>query len=674
MKTQTIGIASSVKSPTLWFFLGLVVVMLAMMLPFIPNWQTFIHMWRVETAASALLLCTLVYHFVRSDPDSRRIIINDDEWRFIVLPIVIFVFWSALSALWAPSWKSAIHHSLVWAEYLTFYLVFRQMMERRGNTRLLLTVLVLTLLLYSLPAIVEYAGYLVFGGATSIGIRFAKYGEQIVTLLPLVLLAVVRMRGKKFVLGAAAVSMLWLLIFCSLGRANYFLFGAVFSAMFIGSVAVRRYRPYGSRFAILGATLVLVTLLLHVPSLFTSEVNIPTVNRFTSTADLDNSNNFRRLMITLSGEMIRENPILGIGADNFGMQVNNYRQAYGAKNPGDVNLANAEDQIPGHAHNEYLQLTAELGLIGAAIMAWLLFGIWVLAYRSLRRLRSGSLYPAAAVMGLGAFLLSSLVSSYSFRVMQNGIVFFFVLAVASKFLFRSPAEEPEVVRGPQTNYPVRLAFAAGLLVCVALLAYHGLRVSSVIMTARANQTRFLADAQPLYDLAMRLDDENPDARHNFGMRLFRRQRYSEAAEYLESAIRIGRAPSSELSYLATAQELSGDAARAESTMKSTCDLYPRSAFALTRFATVLDANGKTSESASLFARARSIDERAALSWRAAIDAGPKALSEMAARDKSYMHLMELNPESSIYAVVTERYLKHPEEERFSLVKVTLRDE
>jgi tetratricopeptide (TPR) repeat protein len=444
--------------------------------------------------------------------------------------------------------------------------------------------------------------------------------------------------------------------------------------MFIATLALRRYRRYVSRFAVLGSMLVLVTLLLNLPSLFTSEINIPTVNRFSSSGDLDNSNNFRRLMITLSGEMIRENPVLGIGADNFGMQVNNYRQAYGAKNPSDVNLANAEDQIPSHAHNEYLQLTAELGLVGAAIMTWLLFGILVLAYRSLCRLRSGSLYPAAAVMGLGAFLLSSLVSSYSFRVMQNGIVFFFVLAFASKIIFRTRAEKPLPVLAPEKRHHLRLAFAGGMLVCIALLTYHGLRVSSVIVTARANQTRFLADAQPLFELAMRLDDENPDARHNAGMRLFRRQRYAEAAEYLESAIRLGRGPSSELSYLATAHELAGDPARAESTMRTTCELYPRSAFALTRFATILEANGKTFESASLFERARSIDERAALSWRAAIDEGPKALSDMAARDKSYMHLMELNPQSSIYAVVTERYLKHPEEQRFSLVKLTLTDE
>jgi Flp pilus assembly protein TadD len=263
------------------------------------------------------------------------------------------------------------------------------------------------------------------------------------------------------------------------------------------------------------------------------------------------------------------------------------------------------------------------------------------------------------------FLASSLVSSYSFRVMQNGIVFFFVLAVASHALCRRLESDADRATVSLSQFQLRFAAAAAIVACLGLMTYSGVRVSSAVIAAKANQTPSINEALSLYKLAMQLDDENPDVRHNAGMRVFRRKRYGEAVPYLLSAVRIGRAPSSEMSYLATAQSLSGDAVGAEATMKAASELYPRSPFVLTRYSTLLESHGKTAEAAELFDRARQINERSATTWRTMITAGPKALSEMAAVDRSLMKVMELTPENSIYAVVTERYIRFPEEQRFS---------
>jgi O-antigen ligase len=674
MSTEKVWTRLAIDPPTLWFLIGLAVVMLALWFPFIPGWTTFIHMWRGEIASSVLLLSTLVYFYVRQGRTPFRLQLHRDELRFVVVPIILFISWSLLSAIWAPSWRSTLHHSFVWAEYLMFYVIFRRMIDDNRSIKHLLTVLVLTLVLYSVPAIVEYCAYLWIGGKTTIGMRYAKFGEQVVTLLPLLLLGVIRTRGKRFVLGASAVVLLWLLIFCTLGRANYLLFGLVVIALFAMVCISLPYRQYAPRFAILTAILLAAPIPLHVFSLASSEPAVPALARARDTAGLENSNNFRKMMISVSGEMIRANPLIGVGADNYGTQVNNYRQIYGSRNPNDVNLANAEDRIPSHAHNEFLQIAAELGVVGFLIFSGLLVGIAVLAFRALRQVRSGSLYPAAAVLGLVMFLASSLVSSYSFRVMQNGIVFFFVLAVASSSLFRG-RESAATERWVSLSTP-QLKFAAALSVvaCVGLMTYSLVRLSSVIVTAKANQTRSLDDAVPMYEMAMRLDTENPDARHNLGMRLLRRKRFAAAVPHLASAIQLGRSPSSEMSYLATVQSLSHDPAGAEATMKAAAELYPRSPFVLTRYSTLLEDHGKHAEAAEYFNRAVEINERAAITWRAVINSGPKAVSEMAARDTAFMQVMELSPEGSIYAVVTERFIKNPAEQRFSGFRAVQNDE
>jgi O-antigen ligase len=671
MNPEGITIPSVTNSPTRWFLFGLAVVMLALWFPFIPNWQTFIHMWRVELFASLFLAATLIFILIRSDRFRDLITLHADEWRFVVLPLLSFAAWSAVSAIWAPSWKSAIHHTFLWCEYLTFYLLFRQMLERDGMQTRIALVFVLVLTLHAIPAILEYCAYLVLGGATSIGTRFAKYGEQVVTLIPLALIWVARTRGRTFLIGAAVLCSLWLLVFCGLGRTNYLLFAAVVVAIFTGFLLSPRHRRHTSRFALISLLFLLVPIPLLVFSAFSETGTNPALHRLSDNETFTTSGNFRKLMLSLGVEMIRENPVSGIGADNFGMEVNKYRQSYGERNPNDPNLAAAEGEIPNHAHNEYLQITAELGIVGMAIFGWFLAGILLLFFRSVTQLRKGSLYPFAAVIGLAAFLLSSLVSSYSFRLMQNGIIFFFVLAVATRALFRPDAG---VEHRPIPVLLTKAVCTAALLITMGLTVYWTFRLASVVVVARANDTRRLDEARPLYDLAIRLDDENADAKQNLGMRLFYRKRYAEAVPHLEAAIALGRAPSAEISYLATARMFSGDDSGAEATMRMACELYPRSTFVLTRYAMLLEKNGKHDTAAATFDRAMAINEKQARTWRTAIESGPKAVSEAAARDGNVFHLMQLTPLNSVYAVVIERYLKFPEEQKYSALKLASDEE
>jgi O-antigen ligase/Tfp pilus assembly protein PilF len=658
------------------FYIGLGLVLLANWLPFIPAWYTFVHMWRVEIAASIFLACTFIYLLVNLDKLKVDLRISREEFRFIIVPLLAFILWSFLSAIWAPFWKSAIHHSLIWTEYLAFYLLFRYADSRLKIEKKILTLFVAILVFYAVPAIVEFCAFLALGGSsTTIGMRFAKYGEQVVTIFPLVLVFLVRLRGRRFAIGATAASILWLLIFCSLGRINYILFAAALAFVSVALIISKQHRRYIPKLALLVLLFILSPIPLQTFTLLSPTAPVSAVARFTDSDRLSESNNFRKLMMSVAGEMIRENPMIGIGADNFGFAVNRYRAKYGSAHADDVNLAAAEDQNPEHAHNEFLQIVAELGAVGAVIFAWMLTGIALMAFRSLMRIRSGSLVGFAAVTGLGMFLASSLVSAYSFRVMQNGILFFFVLAIAVRSTLADG--ETESTRQPLAITPLKMrtAIAAGLLACVGLTIYSGLRVASVIVSSRAVGTRTMGAALPLYELSMRLDTQNPDVRQNLGMRFFRNKLYADAVPFLESAVSIGKATSADLSYLATARSLAGDREGAERTLSMAAALYPRSPFVLTRYATLLEKNGKTSEADTIFDRASSINGRSARTWQALINSGPKALSEMAARaPASYLPVMELKPQNAIYAVVTERLILHPDEQRFSFAKLSEEEE
>jgi O-antigen ligase len=115
----------------------------------------------------------------------------------------------------------------------------------------------------------------------------------------------------------------------------------------------------------------------------------PVRDRFTSIFDLSEGSNRGRL-ITWSDaiEVIKYNPVLGVGLGNYANFVR----------------PEAKYREPIYAHNAYLDVSSEIGIPGA--IAWILLLLW--AIKPLFSNRSGPRYNLAAALGLLWF------SSHSF--------------------------------------------------------------------------------------------------------------------------------------------------------------------------------------------------------------------------------------------------------------------
>ena len=659
--------ANAPRSGT-FFCVGLAVVLLSLLLAIPPVWDTFIHLWRVEFVASLFLAVTLISAFMfRKELNISLDYISDAETRLVILPIAAFILWSGVSMIWAPSWRSALHHALIWSEYLIFYLAVRHLLDRSGNFGKLLNTVALSLAFLSILAVFSYCTFLVFGSVTTQGITYAKYGEQVNTVFPIFLVCILRLNGKRFALGLSILAGLWLLVFCSLSRTNLMLFTAGMVAITAIVFLMKRFSLYRRKLAVIVAVLVLAPVPLHIFSLLSANPEVPFVSRVSDSAGISSSNNFRKLMLSVGEEMIKTHPFFGVGADNFGFQTNNYRMQLSSVSPDDPNLAEAEDTIPERAHNEYLQITAELGIVGLAIFLWFIAGIGIMGYRTLRRSKHISIFLIAAFTGLGLFLTSSLVTSYSFRLIQNGFVFFFVLAVAASRSFKRCENRSHKAEIADSGFSLKLVFSAGIVLSLLLTSYCTIRVASVAYATKANGTRDLDEASVLYKKAMSLDPENPEAPYFLGLRLMDQGRYTESAWFLDESISIGKGRSADYSYLASAESLNGDTAAAELTFEEAAKMYPRSPFVLTRYAALLKANGKTIESEQQLARARQIDLNQANSWWAMINQSPQAAADLAFQRSDYTPLMDLRPQMSMYAFKAEFNLAHPDEKNEMLM-------
>jgi len=648
-----------INSVTL-FCVGWFLTMMSLLVAFGRPLVTFIHMWQVEIAAALFLAASCAFVLVRAPQRFR--VPTHDELKFIILPIVLLICWSAFSTFWANSWKSAIHHTLVWLLFLIFYLFVRAILETRHGFRDLGLTLVTALAIFSLGAVAAYISYLVFGGEVSVGIKYAKYGEQINTVLPLLLASVVRLQGRRFWIGVISIALLWLLIYCSLGRINLILFATGFLGIVALIFALPRFHRYRKKILIATAAVAISPLFLQVFGLFfEAGSDVPLVaQRLGDRESISSSNNFRKLAIGVAFDMIEAHPVAGLGADNFGMEFNEYRRRYATEHPDDPVLTEAEDTLPERAHNEYLQIFSELGIVGGGIAMWFVAGLGIMAFRAIRNLGHRSLFGPSAVLGVALFCISSLVSSFSFRLIQNGFVFLFVLAVAAKYFLENTEARQERTIAPTAW--VRGLAIIGLAGCLLLGGYWSLRLYSAHLTNEANYTPALDEATRLFTLAEQLDVENPVVRNSHGLRLFDEKRYSEAVPLLAEAIRIGQARSVDFSYLASAYRLSGDNAAAEEAMGNAFQLYPMSVFVLTRYAELLESNGKSNEAKQLLARAKAINPREANTWWGLLTEGSDSAAARAlSNNEDFKPLMDLKPLNAVYAIRLERELRFPAE-------------
>ena len=127
--------------------------------------------------------------------------------------------------------------------------------------------------------------------------------------------------------------------------------------------------------------------------------------------------------------MFRAEPVTGVGAGNFNVVYHLYR-------------------VPqflysrGHAHNYYIHIAAETGIIGLAAYALVLLTGWVDIGRALRRVRRG--WPRALVVGAGGVLTAVMVHNIgeNLHVLNMNLHLFAILAIPSLALRLTDAERP----------------------------------------------------------------------------------------------------------------------------------------------------------------------------------------------------------------------------------------
>lgn len=650
---------SNEKIRTLLPFALSIAVGLVFLVPIInvyPQWDVFMHPWRPETAGSILLVLFLGYGCFTGELTRTVLAMPRLEKRLIIAPILLFILWSGASALWANSLSSVIHHTGVWANYLGYYLVARWILARRDAQERFTIGLCVFVLLLTISPLIEFFTVSIFKeGGTTLGLRFSKYTELTNTIYPLVGILAIFAGKRARRLAFLGVFILGMFVVMSFSRTGVGIFAIEAIALAAAALIFPLFRSARKKaFATVGVAIAGILLATCLP--FVMVEKAPMVERVVDPGSAESAR-IRPFFFDIGTEMFRSSPLVGVGADNFGQEFVRYRMQYAEQNPKDTNLALADDALAERAHNEYIQIAAELGVVGILIFGVLLAGIVYSGIDLLRNFRRASPYAVAAFIGLAAFLASSLVTSYSFRMIQNGVAFFIVLPIAVSGTIGRRSHEST---SPTSKTKWLTLFGFTAVLAIMLASYSIVRIAALQTAISGMSLSDSDDRNAAVEKAIAMDPANATLEWGFAKALLSDKQYGDAALHFRRAINKGKATSIDYARMSIVQRLGGDLDGAEATIREALRAYPRSPFLYVRLAYILDLNGKHEESAATLNQAIGLDKGQSLSWWNFMTNGG-AVAAKEAFDQKLPPLMELKPREAVYAIMGEREVLHPEE-------------
>ena len=636
------------QSSPFWFVALWSLILLANFVPLFPQPQIIIgYLWKVEFALATLLFLSIVLA-IKYSKEKILIQFNKQEFWWIILPLILFTVWSGFSCFWAESRRPALHHTLLWACYLTFYFLIRQIISRPRVINISLVITGFVVLTLGLACLIEY--FLTpIEISVNISLRYSKYAENLATLLPIFIALAINKKNSHSTFWGTVVVIGWLGIIFSLGRTQFLaaLTGILAFTVFAFLKSKQEISP--KKTFLLFSLLVLLVIFSQFPAMFGYSQQT-TLKRFSSDEQSQASFQVRLLFWEIALESFKQSPVSGVGADNFAINYENARRSHAEANPENPQTSLYENYLPERTHNEYLQVLSELGVVGIFIFGWLLFGILRFAF-SLRK-KSVTLLSIASFAGIAAFLVSSIASSYSFRVPANGLCFFFLLALlvqSSKFKVQSSKSNSLLNLKLETWNLKPIVAAFGVIICSAMMIFSAMRGASLMYLQMAFEAKEKSEAENYYRKAIALDDQDGAINYYYGLHLVDAKDADKGVSHLRFGIDEGVATSAAYFRLYTAQTSAFRREDAERTLLESLRVYPRSVFLRTAYAAHLKEKGESERAQIELEKARRINAAQAESWWLAQTEGMQKLSENG--NEKLVKVMDLQPAEGIYAVI-----------------------
>jgi O-antigen ligase/tetratricopeptide (TPR) repeat protein len=415
-------------------------------------------------------------------------IINKEELKFtptpLNFPILSFISICVLSLIWSNSFFISLKElPLFLAGPLLYFVITNSINDERQINRIL-DILLLVGGLFGIYGIFQYNGIDFSFWARNIGRQqvFGLFGnvnyfaEYLIVPLPIAvsLFFASRNKFKKILLLIAILAMGTSLI-VTFTRGSYLSFGVSLIFMFFVFLISRSKNFIKNNkkiFIIALVAIIIITFLFVIPNpLNESDTVISKIKSRISITQISQDFSFKRRIATwkFTGMMIKDHPLIGSGIGTFKYNTLRYQAEFFAQGE---NRSLYPHGFADKAHNEYLQLWAEIGIVGLGIFIWLIISYFRFGLKILRRIKDG--YIQGIIIGLMGAMMAVLVDGiFGFPLHLPATIVLFWLAlgltVAVGLKDETKAQEIKMIRGNSNIFRFKPLLYIGIILFTIFL-------------------------------------------------------------------------------------------------------------------------------------------------------------------------------------------------------------
>ncbi len=575
--------------------------------------------------------------------------------RWLLLATAAFALWSGASLLWTADVGATLDHSVLWFNYAAILLIGRVVLRRRSVIGLMAT-LVTAGGGIALFRLLQYGFSLGNRPLTSpLYKNFGVEAELLVTILPLLLVIYLTARRRALAGGMLVMAAIVLMGGLSTYQRTPILALALAFGLLALGLLLKWLLPRSNwRLATLVITLLVAGgMQMSWPAKTQDPLSKETGKDFVlkqvegiRNLEVDTSSRLQFWATAL--EMARAHPVLGTGAGAYKTSYVTYRRV--ANTHPVWGRVQDFSQTEGVAcvyrtHNEWLEILGELGVIGLVLISGLIFALAGLLWQTPPPQRWLALGVSSSAL---AFFISSSLTSFSFRWIPCGGLFFLLVAL---LLPNKKNTERRITRASSYRQGAVIAFAVLLLLaCVRT----GQVLSSEHFQFQA-QTQSLADpaqSKALYQKALALDPYNFSASAELGALFYRNNNPLAAVHHLEYGIEHGVNDIFSHAMLSFSYAQLGQPTAARKVLQQAVEAYPGTVFTRLLYAEALAKEGQLQAANEQRAMMRTIKAGDAVVWELILQDGLKAATLTAAQ-QGLPHPARLEPRFGL-AVIQER--------------------
>ncbi len=331
----------------------------------------------------------------------------------IEIPILAFLTWSTLSLLWVDDYFEALKLLTIWwCAGLLYFLVMQVFRDRQSIHTLSLGIVISGALialigisqhLFDLDWIVQAKKPAATFGNRNMAVHF------LVMVIPLSigLLLHVKHKAQKMII-AVSLLLMMLYLFYTNSQAGFL---SLFIQIVLFALFVLKNRKSGlnKQHAALAAIVIALSLIITSFSIRPVDALGRIGSIFTQISTDYQSLNERIPMWLNTLGMVKNNPVLGVGAGNWRIHYPHYLGTiFHGKEVKDIEITEVIKgaKMHQHAHNDWLEILSSLGIVGFAFLIWVMFVVGRLVYRHLNN------HQDFLVLGLSLGLIGVLVDGF----------------------------------------------------------------------------------------------------------------------------------------------------------------------------------------------------------------------------------------------------------------------